>query len=120
MKSKTTSKVNSSKETPEQIALEIYELALSQTLGEMRHLQSGVSKPRGEYSVTEAVSYLAKQAVTFAAEHRKAKAAALRYLDKLTRAQVMTWFRTQLDAVERASMVREIQRIDQEAESVLR
>lgn len=76
-------------------ATRIYQLALARILVEVEGLHSGATKPPKRYDRVDRIAYLAKQASTFAAEERKAAAAAAKQNGELTLMQVVAWLRQQ-------------------------
>jgi hypothetical protein len=97
-------------ETTEDVAAEVFHAALVHVRDEIKAIDGG-KKPKKGFTPAETITFLAKNASSFAAEHRKAKTAAKKERDALTWPDVFAWFR-ELDAHERSTYVRELQQID--------
>lgn len=83
--------------------------AISHEIGQIR---SGVSES-DRHDPASRIAFLTAKVGSIADSVRKVEAARSRRVEKLTKAIVMAWFR-QLDPSERASMMREVRRLDDE------
>ncbi len=108
-KQRSTTKIDD--RSSEDVAESVFVQSLQAIDDEIRGLRDGSIKPSKRFDKASRIAWLAKQAASFAAELRKAKAAAEKKRDHITRALVIDWART-LPPTERGQVVREIQAID--------
>lgn len=104
-----------SKPTAESVlddAIGVLHIGIESIRDEILKIKAGKAG-KSKYDKAARISYLAQKAGSIADSVRKAEAARSRRLERITKADVLAFLRT-LDEAERASLVREAQRIDEE------
>lgn len=92
-------------ETPSDLADDIFNESLTFIRDEIRAIKDGKAKSK-KFDPASRIAWLAERASRVQAERRKAESAEAANLRKLSRALVVAWLK-QLDAAERAQVIRE-------------